>query len=251
MTMKILKKAIPIFITSVLILSSINPIRAESLDEVLNPPNQVETTQEQEAIPTPEPLKEETPAVQENDEQSGKGYNFIDNLQNIDLQKDKLIVNDRNVTEEVNGLTYKISATVTQILAYMIFCLITVKAMLDCLYISIPFSRGFLNPNSQDPQMMGGPQPQMNSFKQDKDTQNGSKTQMAGAGHQGSKIQWISNSAMMAAGQQTPWRIYFKDTIILWVGLGILTVLILTGSLTDLGFLIGEAIQKAIETLKF
>ena len=70
--------------------------------------------------------------------------------------------------------------------------------MLDCLYISIPFSRGFLNPNSQGPQMMGESQPQMNSFKQDKDTQNGSKSQIAGAGHQGSKIQWISNSAMMA-----------------------------------------------------
>lgn len=249
--MKILKKAIPIFLTSVLICSLQVPIRAASLDEALNTSNQIEVTQEQEVIPTPEPLKEETPAVQENDEQSGKGYNFIDNLQNIDLQKDKLIVNDRNVTEEVNGLTYKISATVTQILAYMIFCLITVKAMLDCLYISIPFSRGFLNPNSQGPQMMGGPQPQMNSFKQDKDTQNGSKDQMVGAGHQGSKIQWISNSAMMAASQQTPWRIYFKDTIVLWIGLGILTVLILTGSLTDLGFLIGEAIQKAIETLKF
>ena len=251
MTMKILKKAIPIIISSVLMLSSINPVRAASLDEVLNPPNQIEVTQEQEAIPTPEPIKEETPAVQENDEQSGKGYNFIDNLQSIDLQEDKLIVNDRNVTEEVNNATYKISATVTQIIAYMIFCLIAVRAMLDCLYISIPFSRRFLNPNSQGPQMMGGPQPQMNSFKQDKDTQNGSNSQMVGAGHQGRNVQWISNSAMMAIKQQTPWRIYFKDTIILWVGLGILTVLILTGSLTDLGFLIGEAIQKAIETLKF
>lgn len=251
MTMKILRKAIPIFIISVLICSLQVPIRAAQLDEVLNPPNQIEITQEQEAIPTPETIKEETPAVQENDEQSGKGYNFIDNLQNIDLQEDKLIVNDRNVTEEVNGMTYKISATITQILAYIIFCLIAVRAMLDCLYISIPFSRKLLNPNSQGPQMMGGPQPQMNSFKQDKDNQNGSKDQMAGVGNQGSKIQWISNSAMMAANQQTPWRIYFKDTIILWVGLGILTVLILTGSLTDLGFLIGEAIQKAIETLKF
>lgn len=249
--MKILRKAIPIFIISVLMLSSINPVRAANLDEVLNTSNQIEVTQEQEVIPTPEPIKEETPAVQENDEQSGKGYKFIDNLQSIDLQEDKLIVNDRNVTEEVNGLTYKISATITQILAYAVFCLITVRAMLDCLYISIPFSRGFLNPNSQGPQMMGGPQPQMNSFKQDKDTQNGSNSQMAGAGNQGSKIQWISNSAMMAANQQTPWRIYFKDTIVLWIGLGILTVLILTGSLTDLGFLIGEAIQKAIETLKF
>lgn len=249
--MKILRKAIPIFITSVLMLSLQVPIRAASLDEVLNTPNQIEVTQEQEVIPTPEPIKKETPAVQENDEQSGKGYKFIDNLQNIDLQEDKLIVNDRNVTEEVNNATYKISATITQILAYAVFCLITVRAMLDCLYISIPFSRRFLNPNSQGPQMMGGPQPQMNSFKQDKDTQNGSNSQMVGAGHQGSKIQWISNSAMMAASQQNPWRIYFKDTIILWVGLGILTVLILTGSLTDLGFLIGEAIQKAIETLKF
>lgn len=249
--MKILKKAIPIFLTSVLICSLQVPIRAESLDEVLNTSNQVETTQEQEVIPTPEPIKKETPAVQENDEQSGKGYNFIDDLQKIDLQEDKLIVNDRNVTEEVNNATYKVSATITQILAYAIFCLIAVRAMLDCLYISIPFSRGFLNPNSQGPQMMGGPQPQMNSFKQDKDTQNGSKDQMAGAGNQRSNVQWISNSAMMAASQQTPWRIYFKDTIILWIGLGILTVLILTGSLTDLGFLIGEAIQKAIETLKF
>ena len=249
--MKILRKAIPIFLTSVLICSLQVPIRAASLGEVLNTPNQVETTQEQEVVPTPEPIKEETPAVQENDEQSGKGYNFIDDLQSIDLQEDKLIVNDRNVTEEVNGLTYKISATITQIIAYAIFCLIAVRAMLDCLYISIPFSRRFLNPNSQGSQMMGGPQPQMNSFKQDKDTQNGSKTQMAGAGHQGSNVQWIQNAAMMATSQQTPWRIYFKDTIVLWIGLGILTVLILTGSLTDLGFLIGEAIQKAIETLKF
>ena len=251
MTMKILRKTIPIIIVSVLICSLQVPIRAASLDEVLNTPNQIEVTQEQEVVPTPEPIKEETPAVQENDEQSGKGYNFIDNLQSIDLQEDKLIVNDRNVTEEVNNATYKISATITQIIAYMIFCLIVVRAMLDCLYISIPFSRGFLNPNSQGSQMIGGPQPQMNSFKQDKETQNGSNSQMAGAGNQGSKIQWISNSAMMAANQQTPWRIYFKDTIILWIGLGILTVLILTGSLTDLGFLIGEAIQKAIETLKF
>lgn len=238
-------------IASVLICGLQVPVRAASLNEVLNTSNQIEVTQEQEVIPTPEPIKEETPAVQENDEQSGKGYNFIDDLQSIDLQEDKLIVNDRNVTEEVNNATYKISATITQILAYAIFCLIAVRAMLDCLYISIPFSRGFLNPNSQEPQMMGGPQPQMNSFKQDKDTQNGSKSQIAGASHQGSKIQWISNSAMMAASQQTPWRIYFKDTIVLWIGLGILTVLILTGSLTDLGFLIGEAIQKAIETLKF
>lgn len=251
MTMKILKKAIPIFLTSVLICSLQIPIRAASLDEVLNTPNQIEVTQEQEVIPTPEPIKEETPAVQENDEQSGKGYKFIDNLQKIDLSEDKLIVNDRNVTEEVNNATYKISATITQIIAYAIFCLIAVRAMLDCLYISIPFSRGFLNPNSQGSQMMGGTQPQMKSFKQDKDTQNGSNSQMTGAGHQGSKIQWISNSAMIAIKQQTPWRIYFKDTIILWVGLGILTILILTGSLTDLGFLIGEAIQKAIETLKF
>ena len=135
MIMKILRKAIPIIIISVLICSLQVPIRAASLDEVLNPPNQVETTQE--AIPTPEPIKEETPAVQENDEQSGKGYNFIDNLQNIDLQEDKLIVNDRNVTEEVNGLTYKISATITQILVYAIFCLIAVRAMLDLSLIHI------------------------------------------------------------------------------------------------------------------
>lgn len=251
MTMKILRKTIPIFLTSVLICSLQVPVRAASLDEILNPPNQIETTQEQEAIPTPEPTKEETPAVQENDEQSGKEYKFIDDLQKIDLQEDKLIVNDRNVTEEVNGLTYKISATITQIIAYMIFCLLVVKAMLDCLYISIPFSRGFLNPNSQGPQMTGMTQPQMNGFQQNKDNQNGGNSQMAGARQQGSKIQWISNSAMMAAGQQNPWRIYFKDTIVLWIGLGILTVLILTGSLTDLGFLIGKAIQKAIQTLTF
>lgn len=251
MSMKILRKTIPIILISFLMLNLTVPIRAASLDEALNTPNQVETTQEQEVIPTPEPIKEETTAVQENDEQSGKGYNFIDNLQNIDLQKDELIVNDRNVTEEVNGLTYKISATITQIIAYAIFCLIAVRAMLDCLYISIPFSRGFLNPNSQGSQMMGMTQPQMNSFQQNKETQNGSKTQMAGAGHQGSNVQWIQNAAMMAASQQTPWRIYFKDTITLWIGLGILTVLILTGSLTDLGFLIGKAIQKAIQTLTF
>lgn len=251
MIMKILRKAIPIILISFLICSLQVPIRAASLDEALNTSNQIEVTQEPEVIPTPETIKEETPAVQENDEQSGKGYNFIDDLQSIDLQEDKLIVNDRNVTEEVNGMTYKISATITQIIAYVIFCLIVVRVMLDCLYISIPFSRRLLNPNSQGSQMMVGPQPQMNSFKQDKDNQNGSKDKMAGAGNHGSKIQWISNSAMMATSQQTPWRIYFKDTIILWVGLGILTVLILTGSLTDLGFLIGEAIQKAIETLKF
>ena len=72
MTMKILRKTIPIIIVSVLICSLQVPIRAASLDEVLNPPNQIEVTQEQEIIPTPETIKEETPAVQENGEKSEK-----------------------------------------------------------------------------------------------------------------------------------------------------------------------------------
>ena len=148
-------------------------------------------------------------------------------------------------------MTYKISATITQNTGIHNFLFNSSKSNVRLSLHINSVQQEITESQFQGPQMMGGPQPQMNSFKQDKDNQNGSKDQMAGVGNQGSKIQWISNSAMMAANQQTPWRIYFKDTIILWVGLGILTVLILTGSLTDLGFLIGEAIQKAIETLKF
>ena len=83
--------------------------------------------------------------------------------------------------------------------------------------------------------------------------------QMAGASQQPNmtgRIQWVSNAALNAvAGENipgpdgravSPFKLYVKDMTVVLVITPILLVLAMTGTLTNLGFLLGDAIAKGI-----
>lgn len=78
-------------------------------------------------------------------------------------------------------------------------------------------------------------------------------------GSQLNRIQWVSSAALNAVAAETtvgpdgkpvnPYKIYAKDMIVVMVLTPIMLVLAVTGTLTELGFLLGELISRLIGNL--
>ena len=207
-------------------------------------------------------VKEQVVQVEEAPEQEDQSQHyteqdrsFIDNLQGIDLTKDQTVVGDINVTNELNTIVYKLSSTLVQVLQYALVCFLTVRIVLDMVFIAIPFTRGFLNggeplphaPAMRQPMgqnMMGQPMgQQMGQFMAPQEKQ------PMGQPGQGQKVQWVQDSARNAIADPSPWSTYFKETVVTQIMTGLLLVLAITGVLTKVGFIAGEAIARIIQNI--
>lgn len=81
--------------------------------------------------------------------------------------------------------------------------------------------------------------------------------QATGLNQQGSvmgRIQWVSNAALNAVSAETstgqsPFRHYIKDMFLMLILVPILITLAVTGTLTNLGFMLGNLVCDAIESI--
>lgn len=193
-------------------------IRAETLDEVINQNQQAETSS----------INEST---------SISGYVSSDDYINSLKGATSLTEERSDIVDKVNSATHRAVSIVVQILAYAIVAGLTLRVLIDLAYIAIPFMRKALSSEVGQAQQMQG-----NMYMQ----------QQQGNMQQGNtiKIQWISNAARMAVDSEqngmNPYKVYVKDMIIVLVVTPLLLILTMTGALTNLGFLLGDVIIKAI-----
>lgn len=193
-------------------------IRAETLDEVINQNQQAETS----SI---------------NGSTSISGYVSSDDYINSLKGATSLTEERSDIVDKVNSATNRAVSIVVQILAYAIVAGLTLRVLIDLAYIAIPFMRKALSSEAGQAQQMQG---NMYTQQQQGNMQQGNKT----------KIQWISNAAMMAVASEqngmNPYKVYVKDMVIILVVTPLLLILTVTGVLTNLGFLLGDVIIKAI-----
>lgn len=214
---------------------------------------------------------------------NGIGQDYIDdNLRGNDLTK-----NPNQTAQSVNKGIYEIAQVLTQIIAYALTIMLTLRTLIDLTYIAIPFTRGFLaNGFGGSAQAGGGAAGNMarggmgmsrygggyggmgmSSYGGGYGGYGGNRMGgMAGnpgmANQQGTmtgRIQWVSDAALNAVAAGTsvdqngkavsPFKQYAKDMAVTLVAVPILLVLALTGAMTDLGFVIGKAIAAALGKL--
>lgn len=205
---------------------------------------------------------------------SGVGQDFIDdNLRGNDLTKDP-----NQTAQSVNKGIYEIAQVLTQIIAYALTIMLTLRTLIDLTYIAIPFARGFLANGFGGNAQAGGGANNMNMNNGYRNNYNSmyptsssfypsnNRMNMPGnpgmANQQGTmtgRIQWVSDAALNAVAAGTsvdqngkavsPFKQYAKDMTVTLVAVPILLVLALTGAMTDLGFVIGKAIAAALGKL--
>lgn len=154
---------------------------------------------------------------------------------------------------KINQGIKKVASFIIQILSYVLTIFLTVRVLLDLIYIAIPFSRGFLGGGAQpaggQPGMGGQTSMGMGMNSMGMNSMGGNMSGgMAGGmgGQQGSKITLVSNAAVNATQQPTPLKFYAKDMVVTLIIVPILIILAVTGVLADLGFLLGDLIAKMI-----
>lgn len=125
---------------------------AESLDDIVNGSQSTQTQEQVQNQPTtvPEQTTQTAPETtqqvpntesssQEVPQSGGTAYDYLENLQNTDLTAEQ-----NQMVNTVNGVVYKAAQFIVQVISYALTVLLTVRVMLDLLYIAIPFSRGIL-----------------------------------------------------------------------------------------------------------
>lgn len=191
---------------------------------------------------------------------TGDVYNGIANSSKVDL-------NNPKAAQATSGLK-NIVGVIVSFICYAIVILLTLRVVLDLLYVTIPYTRSLLckqAPNGGG--MMGGMQSPggfggmgggygstggyggyggMNSgyggmgggYGGMQSPGMGGQQQMQGRGIGG--IQWVSNAAMQAVAMDNApgaaFKIYSKDMIVVLIATPILLVLATNGALITLGF---------------
>lgn len=216
----IAKRAMVTLCMLVMILVYPMSIRAETLDEVINQNQQTETS----SI---------------NGTSSISGYVSSDDYINSLKGATSLTEERSDIVDKVNGATNRAVSIVVQILAYAIVAGLTLRVVIDLAYIAIPFMRKALSSESGQGQQMQG---NMNTQQQ--------QGNMSMQNNNTTKIQWISNAARIAVDSEqngmNPYKVYVKDMVIILVVTPLLLILTMTGALTNLGFLLGDVLVKAI-----
>ena len=272
---------------------------AASLDDVVNG-NQTKIEQQETQAQTPETQPSTNNQTKSSQTNSGSvshnsGNSQVSNGNYLNELKDATDLSETSATAtNVNNALKKLVTIVVQVLAYAVTALLTLRVVIDLMYVAIPFSRTFLGngymgnaqvgaggmPNSQMQGGMaggmGGMQGGMGGMGMSRYGGMGGmgmnrgmggmaggmgamNNQMAGASQQPNmtgRIQWVSNAALNAvAGENipgpdgravSPFKLYVKDMTVVLVITPILLVLAMTGTLTNLGFLLGDAIAKGI-----
>ena len=215
---------------------------------------------------------------------SGIGQNYIDN----NLMSNDLTKNVDQTAQQINQGIYKIAQILTQIIAYALTIMLTLRTLVDLTYIAVPFARGFLaNGYAGNAQAGGGAGAMgrggMGGMGMSSGFGGGMGMSSYGGGGYGGyggnrmggmagnpgmanqqgtmtgRIQWVSDAALNAVAAGTsvdqngkavsPFKQYAKDMTVTLVAVPILLVLALTGAMTNLGFIIGKAIAAALGKL--
>lgn len=160
----------------------------------------------------------------------------------------------------------KLISIIVQILAYVIIFGLVLRVVIDLTYIGLPFSRGILANNFQGaasttpggPSMGGMHRP----FGHDPTGSFGGYRRPGLDGrvniqkNAAGRLQLVSNAALNAVAAEStpgpdgrpsnPFKLYVKDMIVVLVITPIILVLVISGVLTQLGFIIGEILVRAI-----
>lgn len=225
---------------------------AVPLDEAIKDTGQTEQVQV---------VQEQGAETDKNQERHQKENDFMAGLSeaaDLSLQVD-------GVAETTAGIKL-FASFVVQVLSYGVVALLSARVILDLAYIGLPFARGILSnghagnaqagagglPNQSMGMGMGMRSPGMGMGM----GMGMPQSNMGQGGMPSGGIQWVSNAALNAvAGETTvgpdgkavsPFKLYTKDMVVLLVIVPILLTLTVTGTLTDLGFLIANLLIDTI-----
>lgn len=203
----------------------------------------------------------------------------LDGIKDIDLS-----TSDVPATNTINQAIVKIGGAITSVLSYVLVTGLTLRVVIDLIYISLsffraPLSNGYTgNPQSgvsRQPNAMGG---MSGGFGGGYGGMSGGYGGMGGGyggmsgGYGGmggtqtaaanqsqgafGKIQWVSNAALNAAAAESnvdasgksknPYVMYAKDMVVLLIAVPILLALAVSGTLVDVSFTIAEYIIGAL-----
>lgn len=281
-----MKKILVIMTTVVLTLGIPISAYANSLDDVISGAGQntqqVEQPVQQQPVvqqPVAQPTEQDTLLPRDPETEQ-----FINSIKDAN----KLSGPTSGATKVNQGIK-KVASFIIQIVSYFLTACLALRVVLDLCYVCIPFSRSFLsNGYGGNPQAGGGmgmQQPGMGGMGMGSMGGMGgmgmggmgmgmrggygmNRMGMGGMGGQGSmpgatpamgRIQWVSNAALNAAAAESvvgpdnravnPLKVYVKDMVPLLVVTPILLTLAITGVLTDLGFLLGDLLARAVESI--
>ena len=227
----------------------------QTLDEIIS---EVDSTENQD-IPQPD---SEQPKTENEIISIPVGLNYIKEANDLGELS--------STASKINTQINRFASFVVQVLSYFITAFLSVRILVDLCYIVFPFTRTILNKNGNGEVQSGlsmGNTNTMNSMNPMNNTGNGRigmgmgspmQTQgvnQAGRGSSG-RSAWVSQAAINAAnseaegeGTKGVLKMYAKDMIIVLVATPILLVLAVTGTLSNLGFLLGEMISKGIASI--
>ncbi len=259
-----MKKVMSVLVLVAILLSCLtmtayaDPNGGTSLDDIVTQNQQNQTTQPS------------------SDAQSNTGKSIISDLG----EASKMDVKSPEVERTASGMK-RIVSFIVQLLAYVITFGLTLRVVLDLMYIAVPFLRTILaNGHIGNPQAGAGAMPGQQTGMMGGMGLGGMGTGSGGGfggfgmnrgpGMMGGgmmqqqqqmpgilgKIQFVSHAALNAVAAETtvgpdgrpvsPMKIYIKDMIVVLTITPILLVLAISGALTELGFLVGELLSKAI-----
>lgn len=237
-----MKRVIISILAVMLTISIILPAHASSsLDDVLND-NQPTTSSESRSS-----------------EPSG---NFMNDL----VAAGRVTTTSDKMTDNINQVVKKVASVIVQVVAYFTIAFLAVRVSLDMAYIGLPFMRNYLgNGHAGTAQPQGGPGmggPGMAGHIGGGFGGGGFGGGMMGGGMMGGgmgqqqqaqsgKIQLVSTAALNAvaaesSGGGSPFKLYIKDMLVVFIMIPILITLAATGILTNFGFLLGDLLVEAI-----
>lgn len=198
------------------------------------------------------------------------------------LQESSDLSDEKETAAKVAEPIRNFVAILVQILSYIITICLALRVVLDLAYIALPFSRVLLGngftgsaQNASQPPMMnaGGPGAGGNFFNSGYNSSLGYSAgralgQQVGASGQvgmanqvnaNNNVQLVSSAALNAVASEgalggdgkpmNAYKLYAKDMLVILVLTPVFLVLAVTGTLTDLGFLIGDALTGVIATI--
>ena len=229
-------------------------VSAQSLDDVIGDNNSTQVTQQNQGTGNSGGQVAQFPGM--DGEVGNKGQ--VD-----EMKKATELDEPSSGASAVNQGIKKVASFIIQVLAYAVTILLVLRVLLDIFYITIPFTRNFLANGHQGNGQAAAGAPGMAGM-QGGMGMGGMNGMQAGMNQGGTgmlrSIQWVSTAALNAVAAETvigpdgkavgPLKVYAKDMIVVLVLTPIFLVLAITGALTNLGFMLGELIARAISAIQ-
>ena len=224
------------------------PVYASSLDDVVN-----DTIQDS---------SETTGSQSEESSFSNQGSSYVsadEYIENTKNAADLTSVELRGANKVNDGIR-TVAAFIVRILSYFLTAFLVVRIVLDLVYIALPFTRSILSNGYAGNAAAGGggmgmQQPGMGMGGMGMGGQQG----QPGASPAMGRNQWVSNAALNAVAYenvqgpdgkpQSAYKFYAKEMGVVLIITPVLLTLAITGTLTNLGFLIGDVLAQGINNL--